>query len=131
MRAIVSWLSLNAPSAKDKHGIGSVIRTGEDMFAWTCEFGCIKAGQEKICEQATQEVLKRVQPNRTRRRIIILNPCRRGKYEVPVWWQNLNKVEAGKGWFVPNTAQKLCGRSFTPLSIRGNPLISNGAESRI
>lgn len=67
------------------------------MFAWMCEFGGIMEGQEKSCEQAMQEVLKRVQPNRARRRIIILNTYRRRNYEVPVWWQNLNQVGAGKG----------------------------------
>jgi hypothetical protein len=92
MSAILTWLGQHAPSAEDKQGIGSVIQTGADRFAWECCFGGIIEGQEVSFEKAMQEVLRHVQPNRTRRRIIILNPYLNGKYEVPEWRQNLNQI---------------------------------------
>ena len=97
MCAILTWLGQHAPSAEDKQGIGSVIQKGADRFAWECCFGGIIKGQNTGYGQAMQKVLRRVQPNRTRRRIIILNPYLNGKYEVPEWRQNLNQIGEGKG----------------------------------
>jgi hypothetical protein len=92
MSAILTRLSQDAPSIENKHRIGSVIQTGAEGFAWECVFGGIIAGQEVSFEKAMQEVLRHVQPNRTRRRIIILNPYLNGRYEVPEWRQNLNQI---------------------------------------
>jgi hypothetical protein len=90
MRAILTWLSQHALGTIGKEGVGSVIQKGADRFAWGCDFGGSIKGQKVSFEKAMQEVLRHVQPNRTRRRIIILNPYRRGKYEVPEWWQKFS-----------------------------------------
>lgn len=97
MKAILTWLSQHAFKAKDKLGLGSVVQLGAAKFAWECGFGAIKAGHTDKLSQAMLEVVHRVQSNRTRRRIIILNPYRLKSYEVPEWWQNLSQVAEIQG----------------------------------
>lgn len=87
MSAILAWLSQHAPEVQGKLAVGSVIQTGAERYEW--ERGRI-AGHKDNWPQAMQEVLQLAQPNRIRRRIIILNPYRRGKCEVPEWWQKFS-----------------------------------------
>lgn len=87
MRAILAWLSQHAPEVQGKLAVGSVVQTGAERYEW--ERGRI-AGHKDNWPQAMQEVLQLAQPNRIRRRIIILNPYRRGKCEVPEWWQKFS-----------------------------------------
>ena len=87
MSAILAWLSQHAPEVQGKLAVGSVVQTGAERYEW--ERGRI-AGHKDNWPQAMQEVLQLAQPNRIRRRIIILNPYRRGKCEVPEWWQKFS-----------------------------------------
>lgn len=92
MKKILAWLETEVFDLATSNSPIATYTVSDDLqsYAWGCRFGGHRNGVTRTWQSAAKKILELVSKIKTRRKILILNPMRRGVYQVPECIPSLN-----------------------------------------
>lgn len=92
LKKILAWLETEAFDLATSNSPIATYAVSDDLksHVWGCRYGGHRNGVTRTWQAAAKKILELVSKIKTRRKIVILNPMRRGVYQVPECSPSLN-----------------------------------------